>query len=75
MAEGRLIRVTNSGTTPPSVAYIVAEPDKAKALAIILSNVAIPGSNVQDLGRVSEPLIAALKLAAGEFSPVNGPQK
>jgi hypothetical protein len=76
MGEGRLIRVTGGGTAPiKSATFIVAESDKAKALAIILESVAKPGDNVEDLGRVSEPLIMALKLAPGEFSPVDGPKK
>jgi hypothetical protein len=76
MGEGRLIRVTSGEAAPPkSIAFIVAEPDKAKALAIILESVAKPGDDVQDIGRVSEPLIAALALAPGEFSPVDGPKK
>jgi hypothetical protein len=77
MGEGRLIRVTTSGETAPpkSAAYIVAESDKAKALAIILESVARPGDDVQDIGKVSEQLVAALALAPGEFSPVDGPKK
>jgi hypothetical protein len=76
MGEGRLIRVTGGEATPPkTAAYIVAESDKAKAMGIILECVAMPGDDIQDLGRVSEPLIMALNLAAGEFSPVDGRKK
>jgi hypothetical protein len=76
MGEGRLIRVISGESAPPkAAAYIVAESDKAKAMGIILECVAMPGDDIQDLGRVSEPLIMALNLAPGEFSPVDRPKK
>jgi hypothetical protein len=73
MTEGRLIRVTKCGTKPPtSVAYIVAEADKAKAMEIILSSKSGPGDDVLDLGRVSEALLNAMALPSGEFVPISG---
>ncbi len=76
MGEGRLIRLTGGEAAPTkSAAYIVAESDKAKALAIILESVAKPGDDIQDIGKVSEQLVAALALASGEFSTVDGPKK
>ena len=73
MAGGRLIRVTKGGTKPPnSVAYIVAEPDQAKAMEIIIGSVGGIDDEISDLGRVSEALMMTLALAPGQFSPITG---
>jgi hypothetical protein len=72
MAEGRLIRVSNYRGDPHGKAYVVAEPDKARAANFILSKIANPGDVVEDLGRVSEALLLAMTLAPGEIMPIDG---
>jgi hypothetical protein len=46
--------------------------DKARAIELITSQAASAGNNVEDLGRVSEALIAAIHLPPGQFMPING---
>jgi hypothetical protein len=71
MGEGRLIRVNKFPGARDAVAFVVAIADKEKAIALIRDK-AEPGVEVEDLGRVSEALIAALALGAGEFVSITG---
>ena len=48
-------------------AYIVAIADAAKAIEVIRAKAAAPSDEIEDLGRVSDTLLLALKLAAGQF--------
>lgn len=72
MGEGRLVRVRKYRGDPDGTAYVVAEPDKSKAIGLIANNVASEGQDIEDLGRVSANLVAALSLEPGEFVVING---
>ena len=69
MAYGRLVRVTakspDGGDLQP-VIYVVAEGDSAKAMRIVGAEVQV-NANIEALGRASNELLNALKLAPGEF--------
>jgi hypothetical protein len=64
---GRLIRAGKFRGDPRGVAYIVAIADAAGAIDAIKTNVAKPGDEVEDLGRVSETLIEVFGLSPGQF--------
>jgi hypothetical protein len=72
MGYGRLVRVTpkspDGGDLKP-VVYIVAEEDPAKAVGIVGAAVPVDGA-IEALGRASDKLLDALKLAPGEFTRV-----
>jgi hypothetical protein len=72
MNEGRLIRVGAYQGDPSAVSYVVAVPDMARALELIGRQAAKPGDYVEDLGRVSEALQAAMHLAPGQFVAITG---
>jgi hypothetical protein len=69
MGYGRLVRVTakrpNGGDLRP-VVYVVAVEDPARAVKIVEAEVQV-SANVEALGRASEELLNALKLAPGQF--------
>ena len=67
MGTGRLIRVEKYRSDPKAVAYIVAIADADGAVALIREKVAAADDEVRDVGRVSDALLNALKLQAGEF--------
>ncbi len=69
---GRLVRVRCGDDRAALAAYIVAEPNAAKAVDRIRSKVAGPADAVEDLGRVSEALLQALQVAPGDFVLANG---
>jgi hypothetical protein len=66
MEFGRLVRKCNRSAAG-ATAFIVAIPDSAKAVELIRRKAADPGDEVEDLGRVTDALIKALKLQPGEF--------
>ena len=66
MDYGRLIRVRKY-EGDPWVAYIVALADPDKAIELIRSHVAGPDDQVEDLGRVTDSLLMALKLGTGQY--------
>jgi hypothetical protein len=70
MGEGRLIRVSKYRGDPQAVAYVVAMPDKVRAIELIKQKAA--GDEIEDLGKVSEALMTAMSLAPGEFIPIAG---
>jgi hypothetical protein len=65
--SGRLIRKSAYRGDSKSTAYIVAIDDAAAAIELIKQNVADPGDDIDDLGRVSDGLLLTLKLPAGSF--------
>lgn len=67
MQNGRLIRVSTYEGKPRVAAYIVAIADPANAIELIRAKAAAPSDEIADLGRVSDTLLVALKLAAGQF--------
>jgi hypothetical protein len=69
---GRLVRVRCGESRSCLVAYIVAEPNAAKAVDRIRTEIAGPADAVEDLGRVSEALLRALQVAPGDFVLADG---
>jgi hypothetical protein len=63
---GRFVRVNKPHVN--AGAYIVAVSDSAQAIALITDKVAQPGDKVEDLGRVSDALLLAMKLEPGQFT-------
>jgi hypothetical protein len=70
MHNGRLIRVSKYRGDPRASSYIVAIAEAAKAIELIRRQASTPGDDVEDLGRVSDALLIALKLGTGQFMPV-----
>jgi hypothetical protein len=62
-----MVRVTGIRET---ALYAVAEPDLDLALKIVQAKVVSDGEHLEDLGRVTGELIAALKLRPGELKKV-----
>jgi hypothetical protein len=71
---GRLIRVSKFRGDPNAVSYLVAIADKVMALELIIRQAAAPSDDVVDLGPVSQKLLTALSLPAGQFMPIAGVQ-
>jgi hypothetical protein len=69
---GRLVRVRCGESRVFLAAYIVAEPNAAKAVDRIRTKIAGPADAVEDLGRVSEALLRALQVAPGDFVFADG---
>jgi hypothetical protein len=67
MGYGRLIRVSKCQGDEKAVAYIVALTEPAKAIELIRRKVADPDDQIEDLGRVSDALLNAMKLEPGTF--------
>jgi hypothetical protein len=67
MEDGRLIRVAKYRGDPTAVACIVAIADPDLASNLIRIKIAGPEDDVQDLGRVSDALVRALKLLPGQY--------
>ena len=70
---GRLVRVGRYQGDRKVVGYIVAMPDADAALDLIRIKVAGPSDYVEDVGRVSEALLIALKLSLGQYVCANAP--
>jgi hypothetical protein len=69
---GRLIRTSDNRGTRKAVAYIVALSDATQAIELIRSKVGAPDDTVEDMGRVSEELLKALRLRPGGFVRADG---
>ena len=67
MHNGRLICVSRYRGDPRATAYIVAITEPAQAIDLIRDKVDPFGDEIEDLGRVSDALLMALKLHSGEF--------
>ena len=67
MHYGRLIRVSKYRGDPHAVAYIVAISEPAEAIELVRPQATTSGEEVEDLGRVSDSLLAALHLGTGQF--------
>jgi hypothetical protein len=74
MAHGRLIRIIKSSGDAAGVTYIVAIADSAAAKALIEARVADPEDGIEDLGRVSAALLAALGLTDGDYTRADQPR-
>lgn len=72
MGPGRLIRVSKFPGDQEAKAYLVAVADKQEALELITAKASSTGDQIEDLGRVSDTLLAAMALAPGHFVPITG---
>jgi hypothetical protein len=68
MGYGRLIRIRTHRRDADATIYVVAEAEVDKAIAILQRAVSQPNSEYEDLGRVSDTLLAALSLQSGQFA-------
>jgi hypothetical protein len=68
MVLGRLIRVRAHRRDPDSAIYAVAEPEVDKAIEILKIALARPNDEYEDLGRVADALLTALRLEPGQFA-------
>ncbi len=64
---GHLVRKRCNRGDLKSTAYIVAVDCAAEAIDLIKQNVADPSDDIEDLGPVTDGLIQALNLPAGNF--------
>jgi hypothetical protein len=67
MAWGRLIRVGKYRGDREAVSYIVAAAEGGDAIKRVQNELGVIGYTFEDLGRVSEALLKALKLVPGAF--------
>ncbi len=69
MGFGRLIRVKSWRSNPAdAVVYVVAESDPAKAMDILKAAGLSHEADLEDVGRVTAPLLNALALKPGQFA-------
>ncbi len=69
MEYGRLIKVGDRRAGGGAAElYVVAEPDSGLAQELIRKHIADPDRTIEDIGKVTSTVLAALNLAAGEFS-------
>jgi hypothetical protein len=68
MMFGRLIRVREHRRDPEAAIYAVAEPEVDKAIGILRIALARPHDEYEDLGRVTDALLNALRLQPGQFA-------
>lgn len=65
MQHGRIIRIVrHSGDVET---YVIAEPDRAKAVQKLAARAASKLDRVEPIGRASADLLKAMGLAAGQF--------
>ena len=70
MADGQVVLVTTEslrGGSPIRSVYYVAEPDPARAAAIV-GAIMGPNERVEALGPLPEPAVKALGLKPGDFT-------
>lgn len=77
---GRLVRVGKYAGDREAVVYVVAIAAANQAVALINRAVVRPSGQgddlrIEDLGRVSEALLEALGLSAGEFTRADAPRR
>jgi hypothetical protein len=78
--SGRLVRVGKYAGDREAVVYVVAIAAANRAIALINRAVVRPSGQgddlrIEDLGRVSEALLEALGLSAGEFTRADAPRR
>jgi hypothetical protein len=66
------IRANDQGAQPArrsrAVVYVVAEAEPTKAIEILRLGIVRPLDEFEDLGRVTDQLLAALNLEPGQFT-------
>jgi hypothetical protein len=74
MATGCLVTVRSPSSSGQlvTVGYLVAEQDRRRAIRIITSNIAKTTDEVVAVSRVSEELLDALGVPAGDFTRADG---
>jgi hypothetical protein len=66
---GRLIRVGMHRSDLAATMYVVAEPEPNRAIAILRVKLGLSETaEFEDLGRVTDALLSALKLREGQYS-------
>jgi hypothetical protein len=68
--NARFVRKSKFRSDQNAMFYIVAVADADQAVQIIRSKIADLTEDVEDLGRVSAPLVRALNLASGELARI-----
>ena len=68
--NARFVRKSKFRSDQNAMFYIVAVADADQAVQIIRSKIADLTDDVEDLGRVSQALVRALKSTAGEFTRI-----
>jgi hypothetical protein len=63
-----MIRVRSRRGDPGAVVYVVAEAEPTKAIEILRLGIVRPLDEFEDLGRVTDQLLAALNLEPGQFT-------
>jgi hypothetical protein len=71
LPNARLVRKTANCGDPHAIIYVVAVSSADQAVTIIKNKAANPSDIVQDLGRITGPLVQALNLVQGEFMRVD----
>ena len=67
MTNGRLIRIRTARSDAAAVIYVVAEK-REKAIAILKHALSRPEDEYEDLGRVTDTVLAALALQPGQIT-------
>ena len=68
MTNGRLIRIRTHRSDAAAVIYVVAEPEREKAIAILKHALSRPEDEYEDLGRVTDTVLTALALQPGQIT-------
>ena len=68
MTNGRLIRIRTARSDAAAVIYVVAEPEREKAIAILKHALSRPEDEYEDLGRVTDTVLAALAIQPGQIT-------
>ena len=68
MLNGRLIRIRTHRSDTDAIIYVVAEPESDKAIAILKRALSRREDEYEDLGRVTDMLLATLSLQPGQFA-------
>jgi hypothetical protein len=71
LPNARLVRKCTYRGDPDATIYVVAVSGAEQAVTIIRNKAANPNDIVQDLGRITGPLVQALNLGQGEFIRVD----
>jgi hypothetical protein len=76
MEYGRLIRVRKPDAPVfDAIAYVVAIPDAREAIDLVRRDATDPDIEIEDMGRVSEALLRAMKLQPGQYMRADQYQK
>jgi hypothetical protein len=74
MSYGRFIRAGRYHGDPHAVSYIVAIADATAAIELVRNSVTGSGHEIEDIGRVSDALLQALKISPGGVARASPPR-